>query len=139
MRISFIASGLTFLIPLTWHSPSPYLKDKIKEYESKIERLEKLQKSKMAEFDFDKALENLEKVLKLDATEANKILKMFVDELIISENNGIIDLRIKTTAPLSTVVGIKEMGCPMANQVFIVWIKCELVKKRYFVGIDMII
>ncbi|WP_461831286.1 hypothetical protein, partial [Aquifex sp.] len=74
------------------------LKDKIKEYESKIERLEKLQKSKMAEFDFDKALENLEKVLKLDATEANKILKMFVDELIISENNGIIDLRIKTTA-----------------------------------------
>ena len=100
------------LMELYAENPSPYLKDKIKEYESKIERLEKLQKSKMAEFDFDKALENLEKVLKLDATEANKILKMFVDELIISENNGIIDLRIKTTAPLSTVVGIKEMGCP---------------------------
>ncbi|HIP43623.1 MAG TPA: hypothetical protein EYG91_07070 [Aquifex aeolicus] len=70
---------------------SPYLKEKIREYELKIEKPEELCKRPETEFDFDKALRKLEKVLKLDATEANKILRMFVNEVVISEKHRVID------------------------------------------------
>jgi len=50
------------LLELYAENPSPHLKEKIKEYEAKIEKLEKLCKNHEAEFDFDtKVLQGLKK------------------------------------------------------------------------------
>ena len=63
-------------------------------------------------FSFEKALSNLEKVLKLDATKTNEILKLFVKEIVIYDNAGIINIEMSLTAPLSTVLRDNKMGCP---------------------------
>lgn len=99
------------LLDLYAENPSTAVKEKIKETEEAIEELKaKLKATANVSFDLDKALGLLESVVKANPEEANLILKEFVGEITIYNNEGIIDLRVKGSRHLTEVFGIRSIA-----------------------------
>ena len=90
------------LLELYSENPSPVIKEKIKEIEKRIKEIER--ETEKIKPNLDVLLSKLERIFKLNPEEANRILKLFAQEIEIVPNNGIVQIRIKKGSALPKVL-----------------------------------
>ncbi len=99
------------LYDLYSEDPSDALKEKINEVKHEIKTLEEeLLKAGISAVNFQKALDNFEKVLHAKPEEANRLLQMFCEEIVITPKDGIVNIRVKQGSNLSKILGIKSIA-----------------------------
>ena len=82
----------------------------------------------MAFLYLDVLLSKLEKIFKLNPEEANRILKLFAQEIEIVPNNGIVQIRIKKGSALPKILAKRLVAGAVCEEDYIIWVDCEVIR-----------
>ncbi len=106
-----LKNKLKNLYDLYSEDPNDILKKQINEVKQRIQFLERdVLNMNVGYVRLEKALENFEKILTSKAEEANQILKLFCEEILITPKDGIINIQVKQGSNLSKILGLREIA-----------------------------
>ena len=106
-----LKSKLKNLYDLYSEDPNDILKRQINEVKQRIQTLERdLLSMNVGYVRLEKAMKNLEKILTVRAEEANQILRLFCEEILITPKDGIINIQVKQGSSLSKILSLKEIA-----------------------------
>lgn len=106
-----LKTKLKNLYDLYSEDPTDTLKEKIQETKEQIQALEReFEKMNTGTVNLKKALANFEKVLTARPEEANLLLKLFCEEVVITPKDGIVNVKVKQGSALSRILGINSIA-----------------------------
>jgi len=120
---------LKHLYELYAEAPSPVLREKIKEEETKLLQLQQHKHTTAKiNIDIDALIDNLESIMLKHPEEANQSLKLLLEGVVVEPADGIVRINFLASPYLSTYIQSSEMSRAgfVGNTLF--WINCEVVK-----------